>query len=224
MSKSPLRILTVGYLIGKLALADYAHKFSPKTYTEPQLFACLVLKEFLHRDYRGIEELLRDTPELAAVIELKKIPDFTTLQKASQRLLLSANSSRLLDMTVRLGRYVGKLKSPLPKAALDESRINTSHSERFNLSIRMGMRRFTRLTNGFSKSHIHHEAALALFFMHYNFCQRHGTLKTTPAVAAKLTDRQWTIAEMIERTANYLKPEPQPPTWGEFLGTIPDSE
>ena len=54
-SKSPRKILTVGYLIGKLALPDYAHKFSPKTYTQPQLFACLVLKEFLHRDYRGMD-------------------------------------------------------------------------------------------------------------------------------------------------------------------------
>src|SRR6266850_1978410 len=51
-SKSPKKVLLVGYLIGKLALPDYAHKFSPKTYTQPQLFACLVLKEFLHRDYR----------------------------------------------------------------------------------------------------------------------------------------------------------------------------
>jgi transposase-like protein/IS1 family transposase len=106
----------------------------------------------------------------------------------------------------------------------DEDRINTSHSERFNLSIRMGMRRFTRLTNGFSRSHAHHEAALALFFMHYNYCAMHGTLGTTPAVAAGLAQEQWTVAEMIERTANYRKPEPQPPTWGEFLDTLPDDE
>src|SRR6478672_6551377 len=58
-SKSPRKILLTGYLIGKLALPDYAHKCSPKTYTQPQLFACLVLKEFLHRDYRGIEQLLK---------------------------------------------------------------------------------------------------------------------------------------------------------------------
>ena len=85
------------------------------------------------------------------------------------------------------------------------------------------MRRFTRLTNAFSRSHAHHEAAIALFFCYYNFCQRHGTLKTTPAVAAKLTDRQRNVAQMIERTANYRKPEP-PQDWEAFLGTIPDSE
>lgn len=103
----------------------------------------------------------------------------------------------------------------------DEDRINTSHSERFNLSIRMGMRRFTRLTNGFSRSYAHHEAAIALFFCHYNFCAVHGTLGTTPAVTAKLTDKQWTVAEMIERTASYRKPEP-PSDWEAFLATIPD--
>jgi IS1 family transposase len=106
----------------------------------------------------------------------------------------------------------------------DEDRINTSHSERFNLSIRMGMRRFTRLTNGFSRSHAHHEAALALFFMHYNYCAVHGTLGTTPAVAAGLADNAWTVAEMIERTANYRKPEPPKMGWPEFLDTIPDDE
>jgi len=130
-SKSPRKILTVGYLIGKLALPDYAHKFSPKTYTQPQLFACLVLKEFLHRDYRGIEELLRDTPELAAVIELVKIPDFTTLQKAAKRLLRSAEAGRLLDMTVRLGKFVGKLQTPLPQAALDGTGWESHHASAY---------------------------------------------------------------------------------------------
>ncbi len=99
----------------------------------------------------------------------------------------------------------------------DEASLNTSHCERMNLSIRMGMRRFTRLTNGFSKSHEHHEAALALFFCHYNYVAKHGTLRTTPAVAAKLTDRPWTVAEMIERTANYVKPEPPKVTLAQVL-------
>jgi transposase-like protein/IS1 family transposase len=104
----------------------------------------------------------------------------------------------------------------------DLDRINTSHSERFNLSIRMGMRRFTRLTNGFSRSHAHHEAALALFFMHYNYCQRHGTLKTTPAVAAGLATERWTVAEMIERTASYRKPSP--PTLADLIADLPDDD
>ena len=127
-SKSPRRILTVGYLIGKLALPDYSHKCSPKTYTQPQLFACLVLKEFLHRDYRGIEDLLADTPELAAVIELREIPDHSTLQKAAKRLLRGELSGRLLDATVRLAKVVGKLQPTVPLAALDGTGLESHHA------------------------------------------------------------------------------------------------
>jgi hypothetical protein len=102
----------------------------------------------------------------------------------------------------------------------DESSLNTSHCERMNLSIRMGLRRFTRLTNGFSKSHAHHEAAVALFFMHYNYVAKHGTIKTTPAVAAGLTDHKWTVAEMIERTASYVKPAPKASTLAEVIESL----
>lgn len=130
-SKSPRSILLTGYLIGKLALPDYAHKFSPKTYTQPQLFACLVLKEFLRRDYRGIEELLKDAPELATVIELEKVPDFTTLQKAADRLLRSEEASRLLDMTVRLGKFVGKLQTTAPLAAMDGTGLESRHASAY---------------------------------------------------------------------------------------------
>lgn len=59
------------------------------------------------------------------------------------------------------------------------------------------MRRFTRLTNGFSKKIRNHECAVALFFAHYNFCRVHLTLKTTPAVAAGLTDHVWTVEELV---------------------------
>jgi hypothetical protein len=130
-SKSPQKVLLTGYLIGKLALPDYSHKCSPKTYTQPQLFACLVLKEFLHRDYRGIEDLLNDTPELAAVIELKKVPDFTTLQKAAERLLVSQAASRLLDMTVRLGKFVGKLDTKAPLVAMDGTGLESRHASAY---------------------------------------------------------------------------------------------
>ena len=72
----------------RLAHPDNAHKFSAKTHTQPRLFACLVLKKFLRRDYRGIEELLKDAPELATVIEPEQVPDFTKPQKAADRMLL----------------------------------------------------------------------------------------------------------------------------------------
>lgn len=83
----------------------------------------------------------------------------------------------------------------------DMNRVCTSHIERSNLSMRMSIRRMTRLTNGFSKKWENHEAAIALWFAFYNFCRRHMTLKTTPAVASGLTDHQWTIRELLERVA-----------------------
>jgi IS1 family transposase len=79
----------------------------------------------------------------------------------------------------------------------DMRQVCTSHVERQNLSMRMGMRRFTRLTNGFSKKVGNHEAAIAVYFMHYNYCRIHQTLRITPAMAAGLTDHVWEIEEVI---------------------------
>jgi IS1 family transposase len=79
----------------------------------------------------------------------------------------------------------------------DVAHISTSFVERQNLTMRMGMRRFTRLTNAFSKKIENHFAAIALHFMHYNFCRKHQTLKTTPAVAAGIADHVWTVEELV---------------------------
>ena len=90
----------------------------------------------------------------------------------------------------------------------DPNRICTSHIERSNLTIRMTVRRLTRLTNAFSKKWENHEAALALFFAFYNFCRPHQTLteemgyRCTPAKRAGLTDHVWTVEELLERTAS----------------------
>lgn len=75
--------------------------------------------------------------------------------------------------------------------------VCTSHVERGNLSIRMGIRRMTRLTNAFSKKWENHEAHLAIWLLFYNFCKVHGTLKSTPAMAAGLTDHVWSISELL---------------------------
>lgn len=79
----------------------------------------------------------------------------------------------------------------------DPEYISTSYVERQNLTMRMHMRRFTRLTNGFSKKLNNHAYAVALHFMYCNYVRKHQTLKTTPAVAAGITDHVWTIEEMI---------------------------
>lgn len=88
------------------SMAAFSHRNSPKKFTQQQLFACLVLKNFLRTDYRGLCRILRDCLELAEVIELPCIPHFTTLQKAAQRLLQGPQAKKLLDETVEqmLGR------------------------------------------------------------------------------------------------------------------------
>jgi len=75
--------------------------------------------------------------------------------------------------------------------------ISTTYVERQDLTMRMGMRRFTRLTNAFSKKLANLEAAIALHSMHYSFCRVHQTLGTTPAVAAGLADHVWSIKELV---------------------------
>ncbi len=80
----------------------------------------------------------------------------------------------------------------------DEQHINTSYVERQNLTMRMQMRRFTRLTNGFSKTEQNHKYAIALHYMHYNFIRRHQTLKTTPAVASGIADKVWTMVDFVQ--------------------------
>jgi IS1 family transposase len=77
------------------------------------------------------------------------------------------------------------------------SDISTSHVERSNLTLRMGQRRWTRLTNGFSKKFENLCHAMSLYAMHYNFCRVHQTLRVTPAMEAGLTDHIWTLAELV---------------------------
>ncbi|MGH2508639.1 MAG: IS1 family transposase [Ktedonobacteraceae bacterium] len=79
----------------------------------------------------------------------------------------------------------------------DPKHISTSIVERQNLTMRMGMRRFTRLTNGFSKKVENHAAMVAIHFMHYNFARIHKTLRITPAMAAGLSDHVWSLEEII---------------------------
>jgi IS1 family transposase len=79
----------------------------------------------------------------------------------------------------------------------DPKHISTSFVERQNLTMRMNMRRFTRLTNGFSKKIENHMHQVALNYMHYNFVRIHQTLKTTPAIAAGVSSKPWTIADIV---------------------------
>ena len=93
--------------------------------------------------------------------------------------------------------------------APDMTKATTVHIESQNRTIRTHVRRLTRLSNGFSKKRENHCAALALHFLYYNFVKVHSELKTTPAVAAKLAERPWTAAEMVE--ACLVEPETPKP-------------
>lgn len=93
----------------------------------------------------------------------------------------------------RISGVLSKVRTGDP----DPEQISTSFVERQNLTMRMGMRRFTRLTNAFSKKLSHLKAAVSLHFAHYNVCRVHGSLRVSPAMEAHLTDHVWNFAELL---------------------------
>ena len=120
-SKSPLRVLRAAYRIAQRSLPAYSHRCSPKKFTQPQLFACLVLKEFYRLDYRGVEALLTESDSLREALELRSTPDYTTLHKASVRLLRLSVSNRLLNEIIRLAKRTPMVRGPIELAAIDSS-------------------------------------------------------------------------------------------------------
>jgi IS1 family transposase len=91
----------------------------------------------------------------------------------------------------------------------DPEKISTSYVERFNLTTRMAWRRFTRLTNGFSKKLENHKAAIALHVAYYNLCRVHETLRATPSMALGVTGHVWSIAELVAEALS-IPPQPTP--------------
>jgi transposase len=122
-TKSPKKVARAAFKIAKSTLPQYAHHYSPQKYTQPQLFVCLVLKIFFKTDYRGIVEILNDSPELCKCFHLKTVPHFTTLQKASKRLLRLKVANALLRSTVR--------KSKIKLAAVDSTGLEAGHISRY---------------------------------------------------------------------------------------------
>jgi IS1 family transposase len=94
----------------------------------------------------------------------------------------------------------------LVKGSPDPKHVSTSYAERHNLTMRMHMRRFTRLTNGFSKKIENHACAVALHCMYYNFVRIHKSLKATPAMAAGVTDRLWEIGDIVDVVEAFEQP------------------
>jgi hypothetical protein len=134
-SKSPLGVAREALAVGSATLRDYSHPFSPKTYTQPQLFACLVLKAFLRTDYRGVCQHLKDCTDLSQVLGLTRIPHFTTLEKASKRLLKMRRVRRLLSITIQ--RY-HKRKRKIKRAALDSTGFPCGHASLYYTRRRAG--------------------------------------------------------------------------------------
>jgi hypothetical protein len=115
-SKSPKDILLTALSVGQAKLSAYSHRNSPKKFTQPQLFACLVLKTSLGLDYRGLEGLLDDSADLCQLIGLEPVPHYTTFQKATRKLLANSLVQSLLDETVT--RALGRRKA-VEHAAID---------------------------------------------------------------------------------------------------------
>ena len=140
------------FKIAKSKLPQYAHRYSPKKFTQPQLFTCLVLKIFFKTDYRGIVGILSDSLDLCNSFGLVKVPHFTTLQKASKKLLRIAIADKLLKATVD---SVIKNK-PIDLAAIDSTGLDASYisryfvrrrrSKRYNLWEDTIYRRFPKLS------------------------------------------------------------------------------
>ena len=87
MTKSPMALAQKALQVAQASLEPHSNKYSPRRYAQPQLLTILVLRQFFKTDYRGIEQMLYDFPNLRRVLDLKKVPDHSTLQKVEARLL-----------------------------------------------------------------------------------------------------------------------------------------
>ena len=130
-TKSPRRVLVFAHVIGGWSLPLYSRYCSPKKFTQPQLFACLVLKEFLQLDYRKLSALLADAPSLREAIHLKCTPHYTTFQKAAVRLLISSAARRTLHWTLHVGIALKRLRRRVVLAALDGTGFESHHANRY---------------------------------------------------------------------------------------------
>jgi hypothetical protein len=135
LTKSPLRVARLALAVGRRCLRTYTHKFSPKKFSQPQLFACLVVKTFLKTDYRGLAAHLLEHSELRAALGLEVVPHFTTVHKASRRLLRLGRARRLFRNTV--GRFLRRRRR-LKRMALDSTGLDCGHASRYYIRRRNG--------------------------------------------------------------------------------------
>ncbi len=142
MSRSPLAVARLALHIGRRALPDYSSKFSPHTYTQPQLFACLVLLQFFKTDYRGLCQWLREWAELRTTLGLVQVPHYSTLCYAHRRLLGQPQVHALLQAIWQQAGHDG-LVSVRPTGVIDATGLEARHVSRYFVW-RTGFRRFRR--------------------------------------------------------------------------------
>ena len=130
-SKSPRRVFQVAFDAAREAVPAYSHVNSPHKFTQPQLLACLVLKEFLRLDYRGVVAHLLDHPGLARLIDLETIPHYTTFHKAAGRLLRAAPARALFDAVLARALRDKVRKRRVPLAAVDGTGMESRHVSRY---------------------------------------------------------------------------------------------
>lgn len=112
MTKSALRLARLSLQIAQASLPAYAHKFSPKRYTQPQLFSILVLRQFFKTDYRGIVVLLNEWAELRSTLGLKQVPNYSTLCYAQRRLCTQPVFECLLQQIIQQAQAQQVIKEP----------------------------------------------------------------------------------------------------------------
>ena len=152
-SKSPKAVAKAALVAAQRVLPLYTHPNSPKKFTQHQLFACLVLKNFLKTDYRGVVMHLVDHPPLCEVLGLKQVPHFTTLQKASRHLLAAAPARRLLQSTIRL--HYGRRRR-VKSSAVDSTGLECSSASPYFV------RRRNRIAGPWKTVVYHHYPKLGL--------------------------------------------------------------
>src|SRR5262245_56893678 len=146
LTKSTLRVARHALSVAAEVLPAHRSHYGPKTYTQPQLFACLVVKWFRGTDYRGVRTELREHSDLRAALALRRVPHFTTLQKACRRLLAIPEARRLLSATVR--RFLRRRRR-LRRAAMDSTGLDCGHASRYYVRRRNGMaKRWQTVTYG----------------------------------------------------------------------------
>lgn len=169
--------LVISYLVGKRDAAS-AHQFV-RDFSERLASRCQVTSDGFRSYLTAMEEYFGADVDFAQLVKIYGRPDNTGP-----------------DWYGPGAKVIETIPTPI-SGNPDERFISTSHVERQNLTLRMHLRRFTRLTNGFSKKLSHLKAAVALYMAWYNFCRVHQTLRVTPAMEAGIASHVWEIGELL---------------------------